>query len=250
MRGASLLLACLLAASPAVAQEKRAAAKAKFEEGLRHYQQGDYAQAVAAWEASYALVPAPLLLFNLGNAHRLNGDCPTAVSYYDRYLADDPNGPKRAEAEEAKRRCAEAAPAATPAAPAAEAPAARPPAPRPEPTPAPEGGMEPLRVGGLVTAGVGLALVATGVVFALQASAAANDVESPDCSPCNWDLYRGVEDRGRQRALLSKITIGAGAAAVVGGGILWFLAPRRAAESGVQAALLPGGAQLGWSASF
>lgn len=61
-------------------------------EGLEAYEGARYPEAIVAFEAAYAIAPLPLLLYNLGQAHRLNGDCASAVRYYERFSETGPTG--------------------------------------------------------------------------------------------------------------------------------------------------------------
>jgi tetratricopeptide (TPR) repeat protein len=61
-------------------------------EGLAAYEAGRYAEAVEKFHSAYALTPAPLLLYNLAQAHRLAGECSQAVTYYEQFLATNPSG--------------------------------------------------------------------------------------------------------------------------------------------------------------
>src|SRR6185369_3518224 len=86
-------------------------AKQLSDEGMRLYRGGAYAQAIAAFSASYALSRNDALLFNLGQASRLDGRCRDAVAYYRRYLDAPGDAPYRSVAEERLReteRCAQA----------------------------------------------------------------------------------------------------------------------------------------------
>lgn len=58
--------------------EDRSEARRLTREGLEHYEGARYSEAITSFEAAYALLPLPLLLYNLGQAHRLKGDCPSA----------------------------------------------------------------------------------------------------------------------------------------------------------------------------
>jgi tetratricopeptide (TPR) repeat protein len=64
--------------------------------GLAAFNQGRYSDAVAAFDAAYALSKAPLLLYNSAQAHRLKGDCAEALALYRRYLDADAQTTTRA----------------------------------------------------------------------------------------------------------------------------------------------------------
>src|SRR5262252_1876052 len=53
-----------------------------YSRGQIHYSLGEYDQAVAAFRRAYELSAAPGLLFNIAQAHRLNGQCKEALAVY------------------------------------------------------------------------------------------------------------------------------------------------------------------------
>lgn len=71
----------------------RAQAKAKSELGKRHYELGEYKTAIAAYREAYLILPSPGVLFNLGQAYRLAGDCTAAASAYRGFLRADGTSP-------------------------------------------------------------------------------------------------------------------------------------------------------------
>jgi tetratricopeptide (TPR) repeat protein len=80
------------------AQKERA--RQLHEQGLRHYEAGQYGRAVAAYRKAYALVPVPGILFNLAQAYRLRGDCRRAHRAYRSFLRAAPGTPEAKLAEE------------------------------------------------------------------------------------------------------------------------------------------------------
>src|SRR5262245_19458661 len=75
-----------------VSEETRTMAKAHFKRGLNHQSAGEYTQAIAEYQAAYALVPLPDLLFNIAQCYRLAWQREQAVFYYKRYLELVPEG--------------------------------------------------------------------------------------------------------------------------------------------------------------
>jgi hypothetical protein len=61
--------------------------KQSFEVGVKAYQDGKFAEAAAAFEASYASDPQPDTLFAWAQAARKAGDCTTAIKLFDDLLA-------------------------------------------------------------------------------------------------------------------------------------------------------------------
>ena len=97
-------LCFVLAATPALADDK-AKAKQLYDEGLRHYQVAEYTQAIDAWKEAYLISKKPLLLFNIGQAYRLSGDCTQAITFYDNYTEAEPNPKNQDELDQAVAAC-------------------------------------------------------------------------------------------------------------------------------------------------
>jgi tetratricopeptide (TPR) repeat protein len=99
-----LSLACVGAlARDAVAQQTKNLAAIAGEyvaKGLEAQSAGRFDEAIGFYNQAYALLPHPLLLFNLGQAYRLKGDRVVALDYYRKYVAIEPNGRASKEAVE------------------------------------------------------------------------------------------------------------------------------------------------------
>lgn len=90
-RAVALVLVLALAPLPAVAtpisEEAKAQSKAKFLEGNAAYEQGDYRKALEAFDAAYKLAPLPAFLYNVAQCHRQLGAYERAAFFYRRFLA-------------------------------------------------------------------------------------------------------------------------------------------------------------------
>jgi hypothetical protein len=108
--------------------------------------------------------------------------------------------------------------------------------------------MTPRRWVAVGVAGGGLIAIAAGSVLGFQAQTLRDDAETrcpPDaCSPGDADEANRLNDRAQTRELFANIGFGIGAAAVIAGGVLWFLGapeePDRTGEVSVTPALGPG----------
>lgn len=67
-------------------------AKQYVDAGLAAQEAHDYDTAIALYSRAYQLVPHPLLIFNLAQAHRLAGHPDEALVLYQQYLAKGPSG--------------------------------------------------------------------------------------------------------------------------------------------------------------
>ena len=267
MRPLRLTVVCALAlaAGRAEAQNADAEAEARFKAGKQAYRLGDYDEAIAAWKEAYRLKDNPAFLFNIAQAYREKGDLPKAVLFFENYLKESPNAANRADVEarvaELKKliedqKAAAQRPPNGPVDPIGTQPA-RPPEPvvdpvveptATRPTPLPEPAAPPprtgagrgMRIAGIATAGTGLALTATGIVFGMKARTAQDDVETAVKSGAVWtDELDDKDASGRRAATISNVTIGVGAAAVSGGGVLYFLGRKAGQAERADVALVP-----------
>jgi tetratricopeptide (TPR) repeat protein len=93
---ALLSVVCIgsLALDAAAQQTKDITTRAResVTKGLAAQAAGRFDEAITAYNEAYALLPHPELLFNLGQAYRLKGDRVTALDFYRKYVAIQPDG--------------------------------------------------------------------------------------------------------------------------------------------------------------
>jgi tetratricopeptide (TPR) repeat protein len=224
--------------------------KARFlaDRGRQLQRDGKFAEALEAYKAAYVLAPSPGLLFNLAQAYRLNGDCDDAAWMYRRFLETEPRDDLRALVNEHLARLSacthagfrtsiEAPNVARDTRPAMPSQPARP-SPvvaTPVPTGPPPGHGE--RVAGtylMIGGGVAL-VVAAG--FALDASAAANDITAAYKNGMNHPDLRSLDDRGRRDDTITAVAGITGGLALVSGAVLYGLG--RHAEQAQHVAFVP-----------
>jgi tetratricopeptide (TPR) repeat protein len=231
-----------------------AAARAHFRDAEAAKARGDYRTAAIEYLAAYELFEEPEFFFDVAEVDRLAGDEADALTYYEKYLELDPNGrgaaAARASADALRRSIAAKEDAAKHAADAAKhaddpqpvattppvhdtppvheppPPQALPPAP---PAPPPRGGRG-LRLAGLGVGALGVASIAGGVGFGLRARSIAG--EASQWTTFDPDRYTQGKAAQRDMAILT----GVGAAAVIAGGVLYYLGHREA-ERADEAAL-------------
>lgn len=130
-------------------------AQGYFKRGVKLYNLGHFQEAIPEFEKAYDLDPQPILLFNIAQSHRQNGNKERALFFYRRYLEQEPNAAKRADVEQRMKELAQALQQeneqkqkppteVTPPAPStAPATPATPPAPGPTTPPVVTGGPPP-----------------------------------------------------------------------------------------------------------
>lgn len=222
--------------------QARAEARAHYRAGEVFHKAGRYDQAVAEYEAAYALAPLPILLYNIGQANRLRGEKEKAVEAYRRYLAADPDGKTAPDARRFMKALEEEiASAPRPAPPPAPPPPPPEPVPRPEPGPsrppaeppppvteapveAPKRSGRPLLIASAVTGVAGVAGLGLGVAFGLHARSLSDSVEKTYFP----DDYKSGEAAERNMI----IAVAAGGALLATSGVLLFLGLRAGASHG------------------
>jgi len=247
-------IACLFVlalAGSVAAQPKAKPTPKQLEEARAHFKaaeaakaKGDFKTAAVEYLAAYERFEDPEFFFNVAEVYRLANDEQTALTYYTKYLELDPNGrgaatartavdalrrsiaakedaAKHAAEEAAKQQAAEAAQKqqADPArqtAPVAQAA----PAPEPVDSAVPESPGRSMRIAGLATAGAGAVALGVGVVFGLKAQAISKEAAEWD----QFDQQRFNEGKSAETTMF--ILTGVGGAAVVAGGVLYFLGYR------------------------
>jgi tetratricopeptide (TPR) repeat protein len=93
IEGAAVPAQVLAQSAPVPAVNKKQAARQYTEAGITAARMGDYDTAIGLYQKAYTLVPHPTLIFNIAEAQRLAGRIALALSLYQRYLSDAPNGP-------------------------------------------------------------------------------------------------------------------------------------------------------------
>jgi len=273
-------LAIALASTSAHADDK-AKAKQLYDEGLRHYQVAEYTQAIDVWKQAYLISKKPLLLFNIGQAYRLSGDCKQAQTFYDNYQEAEPNPKNQDELDQAIAACKNA-PATEPK-PTDTKPAitttttppvetkpvetkpvetkpveTKPVETKPAETTAPLNGGVDLNPGptkttgggkrtiGIIVGIAGVALEGGAIVFAVQGKSKASDAEKVT----TWDQHAmDLQSTGeRDNKIAWGLGIAGGAALVAG--VVLYVTGGESTEHGVAIVPTRDGAQVGWSHSF
>jgi hypothetical protein len=196
------------------------------ERGLAHFGARRFAEAIADFEASYAITPARGLLYNLAQAHRLNGNCAEALRYYRLFRAIEPAGKLQQRTDErivemeacvTKHTSAEAAPPSPSQAVARMITApVKVDAARADTGPERSSGRAPTRTwrrwAGVGMAGVAAGLAASSGYFGWRAQQATDDVNRIYDRGGPWGPYAMEREASGQHAERVALLSGAGAA--------------------------------------
>jgi len=262
-----LLLAVVPTAPAAAADSPLKEARKLTSAAMVEYNVGHFDRALELYTQAYERYPKPALLFDLGQCHRQLGHFERALFFFHGYLREQPSAPNRALAEklledsqrqldaqkaaeaEAEAKAAEASraqiapPVQSPAAvPGPSLPAQPPPAALPSPL---------LRVVGLTTAGVGVALVGGGVFAGLRSASLSKEVSQLSTQQGTWTpQYQSDYQSGKSLATVADVLFVSGAVAIAtGAALVWFGWPK-AAPATASFGPVPGGASAALVARF
>ena len=236
-------------------------AKDHYDRGMAHYELGEFAAATDEFKLAYARSQAPGLLFNLGQACRLNKDYEQALHFYRAYLRVRPDAANR---EDVERRIAELEPivdvrqkaemeklsaqSPRPSAPTLIAPTPEPP-PTATRTELPSG--RPLRIAGLVTGAAGVAALAAGIGLGSATVDAENKLSALATANGSWTpAQASLYQTGQREAAAATALYVVGGAAIATGTVLYALGWRRDRARFAVAPVPGGGAQAVLSCAF
>jgi tetratricopeptide (TPR) repeat protein len=225
-----------------------AEARAHFKDAEAAKARGDYQTAAVEYLAAYQLFEEPEFFFDTAEVYRLGGDEPNALTYYEKYLELDPQGrgapvartaadalrrsiaakedaARRAADDDAKRKADDEAKrkADDDARRQAALHAAEPP-PAPPPAPPPSHRGRTLRIAGIVSGIDGVVLLGAGISYGLRARSISDEASGWT----TFDPQRYAQGHAAQRDML--VLTGAGAAALITGGVLYYLGHDHARE--------------------
>jgi hypothetical protein len=103
----AIVLCAVVLVSIAASADDAVEAKTHFNRGVKLYNLGHFQEAIPEFEKAYDLDPAPILLFNIAQSHRQNGNKERALFFYRRYLEQEPNADKRADVEQRMKELAQ-----------------------------------------------------------------------------------------------------------------------------------------------
>jgi tetratricopeptide (TPR) repeat protein len=232
--------------------DDKAKAKALYDEGLRQYNVAEYDEAIRAWKQAYLLSKRPRLLFNIGQAYRLSGDCKQALTFYASYRREEAKADQQEDLIEAEKICN---------AKLAEKPA-EPPPPQPQPQPSPteplaQGTPPPadrttrtsgMRKAGIVVGLAGVVVGAAGLYFAVDAGSKSDELDE---YRGEWGTDQVALDEAGKRSEKLAWGLGVGGIVAIGAGVALYVLGGPAAETST-VAVVPtrNGAHVAWSFTF
>lgn len=209
-------------ASGAHAQAPNRRFQRYMNDAVEAYQAGNPDAAIAALEHAFEIRQVPLILFNIARAHEQAGRPASAIEYYDRFLATNPE-PSQAQTARDARNAAQAAidtrnhPTSSGTGAGVATVSSAPP-PGPTPHPREEYPRHFTALHGTLIIGGGALAIAGGILGGLALSASQQFAMTDDPA-----MRASLQDRGNGFAWGANIGIGVGAAALIAGTILYFV---------------------------
>lgn len=245
-------LAARAAAQPASAT--KVVADKEFAEGQAKYVAGDFQGAAEKFKVAYELVSDPVYLFNIAQAYRLAKLCAQAADYYQQFIQASPDPASRDKAARFRDEMTECAKSSAlapqipppPSPPAAPPPHSEPAAPTPvAETPSVDDRGHALRVAGLSAGAVGVVALGVAVVYSVKLHDVDRYLDGCHAHPgsCQYsDFNDANRNRGPTDSHVAIASYVVGGAALVGGGVLYWLGLHRASEHAIAVVPTRGGA--------
>ncbi len=227
------------AEKPALTKLDTSRIEALYNEGTKHYDLGEWDAAIASFRQAYALMPDPSFLYNIAQAYRQKDACRDATAAYKAYLRNAPDE-DRAKVEKFIKELESCV--------KLEEENARRLLPPPPPPPPVRAGPRLMKWSGVVTAGVGVAAVATAVVFSFRARGAEHDLEDRCGAGCNGSEIEALDRKGRDSDRIAKVMYIAGGSLFAAGSAMAVYALTRSERVTVQPT--PAGAMVTWGGRF
>ena len=93
------VLLCSLAEASWADKKTETEARTYYDQGTKYYALGPFEEAIQNYEKAFELRPDPVLLYNIAQAYRLQGNFQQASFFYKSYLRNQPDAKNRAEVE-------------------------------------------------------------------------------------------------------------------------------------------------------
>lgn len=258
-------MACLLVASPALAQptdKQKAQAADLVKKAIAKSQANDHQAAIDLYKQAYDLNPAPPygppLLANEGNEYLAMDKPVEALKAFCAYLDADPNGGMadfaRAQAKVTRDKLGDHDVALADVCKAKAEPPPTPPAPTPLPPPPPppaSHGMSSLQYAGIGVGAAGVIAFAIGCYYGKVALDRSNQITDQP-KGMNWpDNINQIEDEGQSAENKQIALMVIGGAAVVGGVVMYVLG-RHSERASTEVSIVPtkGGGAFSFSRRF
>jgi hypothetical protein len=232
------------------ADDPKATAKLHIANATAFHEQRHWRKALDELNIAYTLDPQPELLYAIAQLHVALGDCPQAITFYERFIASKPTEAREAVARKAIAICKTNPPPPEPS--ADDEQPARPPTPPPQPVviqpaPAPQPQESPWYRDSVGDALVGGGIVA-GVIALVMYRSALSDLDAANIATTYPDQTKLYDQAQTSRTFA--LVFGAGGLALVGAGLFHYVVHDRGERAHIAVVPATGGALVTWSGGF
>ena len=240
------------APAPLASADPRTEAKQHVDRATELHEQGKFVQALDELKTAFSLDPKPELLYAMGQLHLSLGECPQAITYYERYLATKPARSTANAALEAIAVCKTNPPPVPVDATTGDHPPVSDKPPRSD-TAAPRSGQPDLAserawYGDYIADALVAGGVAAGIAGVFEYRSAVRNRDRADTAT-DFQGYVDLVDRAHSQRTIAIVFGAAGAALVAAGGLHYMLTDRRARHA-VSIGPSRGGGVVTWTGRF
>jgi tetratricopeptide (TPR) repeat protein len=93
------MIVLLVGALPLAGNAQTGSARQHFTSGTKHFDLGEYQEALTEFKEAYRIKEDPVFLYNIAQCYRLLKNNTEAIHFYQRYLRRAPDAPNRTEVE-------------------------------------------------------------------------------------------------------------------------------------------------------
>jgi len=243
-RTIAVVMAALLVGGPALADtaaesKDRQHAQALVKLAIGKSQAKEHAAAIELYLQAYKLVPLASLLSNVGTEYRQDKQPREALTYFCKYLEQEPSGPlagyatTQATELEAELGDDDTSAVCKPAAPTPEVPLPDAPRETPSPMPPPRDPGRAYKFAGLTMGAFGVANLGLGFFFGARASSYEHEINNWPANHTSWDGFEATQDAGRRAEKLQVTFLITGGVFVATGVTLYFVGRAKSARGPV-----------------
>lgn len=224
----------LVAATSVAAADSASEAERLFEIGQVAFDAKLYRDAHTAWTQSYVLSREPALLFNIGQAARLGGDCTTARGSYRKFLELDSDSTLRSDAEAILVELGDCLAKPSGSLGTSESRSRS---------------LRHKRIAGIAAMSGGGLFVLTGLAYGGKARRLGKEVTLACEFGCDWSAVEPTANEGKRAELNQWVLLGLGVTALATGGVLYYQGTRER-RSSLVVAPTPGGGAVSWRGTW
>ena len=240
-------LLAVIAISGRAFGDPKAEAKEHIERATALHHDGHYAEALDELKTAYTLDPQPELLYGIAQIHVKLGQCPQAITFYERFLTSDPKPGPAGAARQAIEICKSNPPPVADVQPETKPEPHKPELPKLEALPVATDQPPPWYLADKLADGLVIGGAVSGIIAVVSYASARSDLAQAKQQNSYPKQAALVDSANSNRA--TAVVFGVGAAGLIGAGVVHYLL-NRPDDGGVGVAPAHGGGVVTWNARF